>query len=41
MIKNLIVGNNCKVDPFAVDVNGDGSITAKDSLTLKMKIVEG
>ena len=41
MIRRVINGNDCKVDPFAVDLNGDGELNAKDSLGLKSKILNG
>ncbi len=41
LMRRIISGNDDKVDPFAVDLNGDGVINAKDSLALKRKIIEG
>lgn len=39
VMKKAIVGYTNGIDPFAVDLNVDGSISAKDSLALRKKIV--
>ncbi|MBR4881380.1 MAG: hypothetical protein IKU19_05565 [Clostridia bacterium] len=41
IMRILIVGNECKADPFAIDMDGDGGVNAKDSLLLKTRIVKG
>ena len=41
MMRRILSGNYCKVDPFAVDLNGDGLLNAKDCLELKRIIVQG
>ena len=41
LIRKAIVGNDEGIDPLTVDINTDGDINAKDSLTLKLKLVKG
>ena len=42
LMKSLMVSRAYSdIDPFAVDMNGDGIITAKDSLSLRRKLAAG
>jgi len=41
LMRRVLSGNGGSVDPFAVDLNSDGLLNAKDSYSLKTKIALG